>query len=53
MQYGFIYAIDPRFHWHQGIHGSEGGMNRSTWAQKYPKEMCEAIILAIKAHVEC
>ncbi len=51
MHYGFIYASDPRLHWHQGVHGSEGGMNRSTWAQKYPDQMCLAIVEAVKVHI--
>jgi len=38
-------------HEHQAISGSEGGVYRTVWAQKYPRRMCEAIVDAVVRHV--
>ena len=34
-------------HDHSRIHGSEGGMTRSTWASFYPRDMCDALAKAV------
>lgn len=37
-------------HQHQAIQGSEGGMRRSTWAQKYPELLCRKIASVALRH---
>ena len=37
-------------HAHQPIHGREGGMLRSTFAQQYPKEMVDLLVQAARMH---
>jgi hypothetical protein len=38
-------------HEHQRIQGSEGGVHRAKYAQKYPDELCDVIIGAVKQYV--
>lgn len=39
-----------RTHVHQVIEGSEGGIRRSVWAQKYPPEMVKRLVDAVLLH---
>jgi len=37
----------PKQHMHEHCVGTEGGMKRSTFAQKYPEAMCEKVAFCV------
>ena len=39
-----------RQHEHRVIEGSEGGCSRAKWAQRYPRQFCEIVVLAARWH---
>ena len=39
-------------HVHQVVEGSEGGVKRSTHAQRYPPQMCETVAACVKDWIE-
>jgi hypothetical protein len=35
-------------HHHVAVQGSEGGVKRSVWSQKYPRKLCEVLAGAVR-----
>ena len=47
----FNNALCQGQHAHQEIQGTEGGMKRSKWSQKYPPKLCASFCNCFRQHL--